>query len=186
MRPREQVMVLAAILAVAGVVDFIKRIHVPRAATSRASEIDMSALPERPLSLALARERLQSWFPAQAPGPELAPTDGQNEPGDSGGQIPDRAIIGGWRFVLRGVFDAGPPFAVLDVMASAGGPIEQHRVSAGDAIKGVRVQRISGRRVSLADGETVIQLALFIDPEDDSVAAKENPSVEDPSVKDNE
>jgi hypothetical protein len=88
-------------------------------------------------------------------------------------RIPDRADLGGWHFVLRGVFDAGPLFAVLDVMPSAGGEIEQHRLSAGELIKGVRVERISGRSVSLSDGENVTELALFIDPSDDIVPTNE-------------
>jgi hypothetical protein len=96
-----------------------------------------------------------------------------NESLVSGARVPDRADLGGWRFVLRGVFDAGPPFAVLDVMSSSGGEFEQHRLSLGEAIKGVRVERISGRSVSLSDGENVIQLALFIDPSDDMVPTNE-------------
>ena len=67
-------------------------------------------------------------------------------------------------FVLRGVFDAGPTFAVLDVMPISGGVVEQHRLSVGESIKGVRLEQISGRNISLSDGEKVIQLALFIDP----------------------
>jgi hypothetical protein len=35
------------------------------------------------------------------------------------------------------------------------------------------VERISGRSVSLSDGEKVIQLALFIDPGDDIVRTNE-------------
>lgn len=174
MKPREQVMVLAAILTLAAVVDFVQRVHVPRAATSRDSGIETAALPEPPLSLALARERLQSWFPAPTPGQQGPSTDAQPQPGNGGGQVPDRADLGGWRFVLRGVFDAGPPFAVLDVMSSTGGAIEQHRLSVGDTINGVRVERIEGRKVSLTDGENVIRLALFIDPEDDAAPVKEN------------
>lgn len=174
MTPRTQVISVAAVVALVGAVDFVQRIHVPRAAAVREPIIGMTALPDRPLSLASARERLQSWFPAQTTGQQELPADAQAEPGDSGGNIPDRADLGGSRFVLRGVFDAGPPFAVVDVMPSAGGEIEQHRLSAGDTIKGVRVERISGRRVSLSDGQTVIQLALFIDPEDDMTPAKEN------------
>ncbi len=67
--------------------------------------------------------------------------------------------------MLRGIFDAGPRFAVLDVMANAGGEIEQHRVSAGEAINGVRVERISDHGVTLSDSQKTIHLALFIDPE---------------------
>ena len=110
-----------------------------------------------------------SWLPAQTSGPQAASIEVANDSRDSAVRIPDRADLGGWRFVLRGVFDAGPPFAVLDVMSSAGGEIEQHRLSAGEVIKGVRVERISGRSVSLSDGENVTELALFIDPGDNIV-----------------
>ncbi|MDH3535784.1 MAG: hypothetical protein OER87_08560 [Gammaproteobacteria bacterium] len=173
MTPRTQVIILAAVLALAGAVDFVQRIHVPRSVATREARIGATELPERPLSLASARERLQSWFPAKAPEPEVTPTDVQDAAGESGATIPDRADLGGWRFILRGVFDAGPPFAVFDIVSSAGGAIEQHRLSAGDTIKGVRVQQISGRKVSLKDGDNVVELALFIDPEDDRVSAKE-------------
>lgn len=173
MTPRTQIIVVAAILALAGAVDFVKRVHVPRLPATRESNIDAPDLPSQPLPLASARQRLQSWFPAQTPGPEIAPTDDQNAPADSGGPIPDRADLGGWRFVLRGVFDAGPPFAVFDLMSIAGGEIEQHRLSVGEAIKGVRVERIAGRKVSLVYGENMVQLALFIDPEEDMISAKE-------------
>lgn len=173
MRPRQQLIVLGAILAVAAAVDFIQRIYVPRAATSRDAEIEMTSLPELPLSLALARERLQSWFPTQTSGQQGLLGDGQVQPDDSTVLIPDRADIGGWRFVLRGIFDAGPPFAVFDVMSKSGGAVEQHRLSAGEAIKGVRVEQIAGQRVSLSDGEKVIQLVLFIEPGNNLASADE-------------
>ena len=171
MTPRSQVVAVAAILVVAGIVDFVQRIHVPRSPATRASDVDMLAMPDEPLSLASARERLQSWFPAQQPDAQELLGDAQDQ-----GQVadtPDRADIGGWHFVLRGVFEAGQPFAVLDIRASAGGAPEQHRVSAGDSIKGVSVERITGHRVSLSDGTDVIELALFIDAEDEMAAAKE-------------
>lgn len=171
MTPRTQVFTVAAVLVLAGVVDFVQRVYVPRSPATRDSNIEALSLPDGPLPLASARERLQSWFPAQLPEP-------QDPESAAGGQlqstgVPDRADIGGWRFVLRGVFDAGPPFAVLDVQPSAGGMVEQHRLSAGDNIKGVTLKRIAGRRVSLSDGESVVELALFIDPGDEMAAAKE-------------
>ncbi len=173
MTPRNQVIVVAAILALAGAVDFVQRIHMPRSTATRGAGLESTALPDLPLSLASARQRLQSWLPTQTPGPQAASIEVANESRDSAVRIPDRADLGGWRFVLRGVFDAGPPFAVLDVMSSAGGEFEQHRVSAGDVIKGVRVERISGRSVSLSDGESVTELTLFIDPGDDIVPTNE-------------
>ncbi len=173
MTPRMQVIVVAAILALAGAVDFVQRIHMPRSLAIRGAGLEATALPDLPLSLASARQRLQSWFPTQTSGPQAASLEVANESRDSALRIPDRANLGGWRFVLRGVFDAGPPFAVLDVMPSAGGEIEQHRLSAGELIKGVRVERISGRSVSLSDGENLIQLALFIDPGDDIIPTNE-------------
>ncbi len=173
MTPRMQVIVIAAILGLAGAVDFVQRIHMPRSMAIRGAGMEATALPDLPLSLASARQRLQSWLPTQTSGPQAASIDVANESRDSAVRIPDRADLGGWHFVLRGVFDAGPPFAVLDVMSSAGGEIEQHRLSAGEAFKGVRVERISGRSVSLSDGESVTELALFIDPSDDIVPTNE-------------
>ncbi len=173
MTPRTQVIVVAAILALAGAVDFVQRIHMARSPAIRGAGMEATALPDLPLSLASARQRLQSWLPTQTSGPQAASIDVANESRDSAVRIPDRADLGGWHFVLRGVFDAGPPFVVFDVMPSAGGEIEQHRLSAGEAIKGVRVERISGRSVSLSDGERVTELALFIDPGDDIVPTNE-------------
>ena len=173
MTPRMQVIVVAAILALAGAVDFVQRIHMPRSTAIRGAGLEATALPDLPLSLASARQRLQSWLPTQTSGPQAASNEVANESRDSAVRVPDRANLGGWRFVLRGVFDAGPAFAVLDVMPSAGGEIEQHRLLAGELIKGVRVERISGRSVSLSDGENLIQLALFIDPGDDIVPTNE-------------
>jgi hypothetical protein len=50
-------------------------------------------------------------------------------------------------------------------MSTSGGKTEQHRLLAGDEIKGVSVERISGRSVYLSDGEIIKRLALFVEPE---------------------
>jgi len=168
---RHQLIALAAILVVAGAIDFAQRIYAPRSPATREQIIDNVALPDQPLSLASARQRLQSWFPVQSGGVPEQLGDTAIEPQDRGMRVPDRAVIGGWHFVLRGVFDAGPPFAVFEIRSADGSEVEQHRLLAGDEIKGVRVELISGRSVSLSDGEKVIQLALFIVPEDDTVLA---------------
>lgn len=172
MTPGAPVIAVAGILVLAGAIDFVQRIYVPRSPATRESNIEALAVPNQPLPLASARERLQSWLPTNAPEPQEAPVGGQNEPVDSS-RIPDRADIGGWRFILRGVFDAGPPFAVFDVKSSAGGEIEHHRVLAGEVIQGVRVERIAGHSVDLTDGDKMIHLALFIDPEDNMAPANE-------------
>lgn len=164
MTPRNQVIAVAAILSIVGIVDFVQRVHVPRAPTTRDSQIESAALPAVPLSLAMARQRLQSWFPAQTTGSMAQAAGAQNGSGNVDVSLPDRGDIGGWNFVLRGVFDAGPTFAVLDVMPTSGGAVEQHRLSVGEILKGVRLEQISGRNISLSDGEKVIQLLLFIDP----------------------
>lgn len=164
MTPRNQVIAVAAVLVAMGAVDFFQRVHVPRAPTTRDSQIGSPTLPAVPLSLAMARQRLQSWFPAQTTGLQSQGENSRADAAAAGASIPDRADIGGWNFVLRGVFDAGPTFAVLDVMPTSGGEIEQHRLSVGEDLKGVRLEQISGRNISLSDGEKVIQLALFIEP----------------------
>ncbi len=174
MTPRHQIIAVATILLLVGAVDFLQRVYVPRSPAARTTDTETPALPDPPLSLASAQERLQSWLATPAvTAAQSAPTDVVVKPGESDVRIPDRADIGGWRFVLRGVFDAGPPFAVFDVTSSANGEIEQYRLSAGEAIKGVRVEQISGRRVRLSDGEQVIHLALFVDPKDDVVPINE-------------
>jgi len=71
--PRMQVIVVAAILALAGAVDFVQRIHVPRSLAIRGAGMEATALPDLPLSLASARQRLQSWLPTQTSGPQASP-----------------------------------------------------------------------------------------------------------------
>ena len=164
MTARAQVILVAIVLLLVVVVDFVQRIHVPRSVASREANIEAVPLPEEPLSLASAQERLQSWFPASAPQPGGAPAQPASGPGIAGVTIPDRVELGGWRFVLRGIFDAGPPFAVFDVTSSSGGDGEQHRLSAGETLNGVRLEEISGHTVRLSDGKKSIRLALFIDP----------------------
>ncbi len=165
MSPRRQIIVVAAALALVGALDFFQRVYVPRSAAVRDADLNPAALPPPPLSLAAARQRLQDWFPTGAPASALLSEepDGVSE---LRAAVPDRGKLGGWRFVLRGVFDGGPPFAVLDVGPSAGGAVEPHRLSAGEVVNGVRVVDIHGSSVVLSDGENTIRLALFIDPAD--------------------
>jgi hypothetical protein len=172
--PRTQIIVVAAVLFLAGTIDFIQRTHVPRTPAERDSEIKAFVAPDQPLPLASARERLQSWLPTTSTESQGSLVDGQNQPPDSVVSIPDRADIDGWRFILLGVFDAGPPFAVLDVMSLADREVEQVRVSAGEEIKGVRVERISGHTVDLLNEEKVIHLALFIDAKDNTAPTDES------------
>ena len=173
MTARAEVILVAVVLLLIGAVDYVQRSHVPRSAASREAQIEVVPLPGEPMPLASAQERLQSWFPASAPQPGGAPAQPASGPGIAGVTIPDRAELGGWRFVLRGVFDAGPPFAVFDVMSSDGGDVEQHRLSAGETLNGVRLEEISGRMVSLSDGQKSIRLALFIDLNDGMIPADE-------------
>ena len=165
MTARNQVIMLAAVIALAGAVDFFQRVYVPRSPGTRESNIETPAIPSPPISLAQAQQRLQSWFPVEVPTPDSGAT-AADASDDASAALPDRGNIAGWRFTLRGVFDAGPVFAVLDVVSTSGGEIEQHRLSTGDTVKGVSVERRSGHSVFLTDGETMLQLALFVEPED--------------------
>ena len=168
MTARAQVILVAVVLLLVVVVDFVQRLHVPRSVASREATIEAVPLPKEPLSLASAQDRLQSWFPTAESTSSSQGAGAQPQPG--GGPdaaetaIPDRVELGGWRFVLRGIFDAGPPFAVFDVTSSSGGDGEQHRLSAGETLNGVRLEEISGHTVRLSDGKKSIRLALFIDP----------------------
>lgn len=174
MTPRTQSIVVAAILTLAGAVDFVQRIYMPRSPATRGAGIEATARADQPLSLASARQRLESWLPTQTSASQAALIEAANESRRSGAaRTPDRADVGGWLFVLRGVFDAGPPFAVFDVRPSAGGEVEQHRLSAGETVKGVRVERISGHSVSLTDGQNRTELSLFINARDYMIPANE-------------
>ena len=61
--PRMQVIVVAAILALAGAVDFVQRIHMPRSTAIRGAGMEATTLPDLPLSLASARQRLHELAP---------------------------------------------------------------------------------------------------------------------------
>jgi hypothetical protein len=175
MTVRAQVAAVLAVLGLAAIVDFASRVYVPRTGAERDARLDVAIVPGEMLSLAEARQRLQSWLPGQDASAAANPDDvasGVVENAD----LPDRGKLGGWVFVLRGVFDvdAGPPFAVLEVAPETGGAAERHEVIAGNDIKGVRVERIAGRRVSLSDGDESIRLALFLDPDNETDAANES------------
>lgn len=163
MSPRTPVIAVAAVLLLAFALDFLQRVHVPRSPATREAILESPTLPVAPLSLAAAKQRLQSWFPPPTSDALLPPSETMSAPTDSGSRGPDRGDLGGWRFVLRGVFEAGPPFAVLEVMPLAGGEVERHQVSEGQVVNGIRVDSVSGRSVSLSHGEDVIDLALFTD-----------------------
>jgi hypothetical protein len=60
-------MLVAIVLLLIAVADFVQRIYVPRSAASREAQIEAVPLPGEPIPLASAKERLQSWFPVEAP-----------------------------------------------------------------------------------------------------------------------
>ena len=172
MTSRNQVTAVVLVLGLIGVLDCVTRVYVPRSAAGRDMQFEVAAPRERPLSLAEARQRLQSWLPAEAP-PQDLPVVANNASDAAAVSLPDRGDLAGWRFILRGVFDAGTEFAVLDIMSTSGGETEQHRLLAGDEIKGVSVERISGHSVYLSDGETIMRLALFVEPEVNATPAED-------------
>ena len=112
MTKRAQVLLVAVLLLLIGVVDFVQRIYVPRSASLRETQIEGVPLPGEPMSLASAQERLQSWFPVETSTSDSEAMDANAASDDAAAALPDRGNIAGWRFILRGVFDAGPAFAV--------------------------------------------------------------------------
>lgn len=179
MTARNQVVAVVLVLGLAGLVDFVTRVYVPRAETERGLEPDVAIPPTETRSLAEARQRLQSWLPEQ----RTAATEGQagtpvGETGETNSNIelPDRGKLGGRLYVLRGIFETegGPPFAVLEVTPESGGQVERHDVLAGDDIGGVHVDLIDGRRIVLSKEGELIQLTLFLAPGAETVAADES------------
>ena len=112
--PRQHFIAAAAVLAIIGTVDFFGRVHVPRQPATRTMDAGNQGQLESPMPLAMARQRLQL-----APGAGTAGRRVRQMPRAAilSAPIPDRAVIGGWQSVLRGVFDAGPQFAVFDVVS---------------------------------------------------------------------
>lgn len=175
MTVRTQVIATITVLVLVGAVDFVARVHVPRSTAERDLQVDRSLAPDETLSLAEARQRLQSWLPDQAATTNANTAGNGQQAVIDAAALPDRGVLAGRLFVLRGIFDTedGDPFAVIEVAAEDGAAIERHDVLAGDEIDGVRVDRIDGRRVALSDGDKTIRLALFLDPGFESVTADE-------------
>jgi hypothetical protein len=164
---RAQILIAALALGALAVADFATRVYVPRSAVDRGpDEVDPVA-PALPVSPQLAFERLDRWLGVEAPPSGSNPAkEGSVPQAASEAAAPDQAEIGGRRFVLRGIFDAGEPFAVLDVLPEGGGPAEQHDLAIGEAVHGVRIEQIAGRMVTLSDGQAVARLVLFEDATD--------------------
>ena len=173
MTVRAQVSIVLAVLALIGIADFATRVHVPRDDAERAIELEPAESLDAPLSLAEARQRLQSWLPDQGMTVQANSASSAEPPDIDGADYPDRGELGGYVFLLRGIFDqdSGSPFAVMEVTPEAGGSTERREVVAGDSIHDVRVDRVAGRRVSLSTGDTAIELALFLAPEKETVVA---------------
>ena len=172
MTVRAQVTAVLVILALVGMLDFATRVYVPRDKAERNAQLQVTSAPKRTLSLAEARQRLQSWLPD--PGSavqQLSGSETQQGASDDGDRS-DRGELGSNIFVLRGVFDtpAEPTFAVVEVTPKAGGAARRYEANAGDTIEDVRVDQIAGRRVRLSDGDSTIELALFLGPERGTVA----------------
>ena len=176
MTSRNQVTAVVLVLVVVGVLDFFTRVYVPRSAAGRDMQFEVAAPPEPPLSLAEARQRLQSWLPDDRTAEAASnASDGANGASDDG-ELPDRGRLAGRLYVLRGIFetDGGRQFAVLEVMPEAGGAVQQHKVLAGDSIGRIRVDLIAGRRIRLSGEGEVIELSLFLDAGIETVAVDEN------------
>jgi hypothetical protein len=162
MTPRGQVVTLCGVAVITGLLQFFTRVHVPRDPGERDFAAELQLASVEPVSLATAREHLQTWFPesAAADGPGAAEMGvlPELEPGG----LPDRGELGGLRFLLRGVFDSGEPFAVFEVTPRAGGATERVMMSAGNTIQGIRLDSVGGRQAVLTDGQNTIRLALFL------------------------
>ena len=173
MTVRAQVAAVLAVLGLVGVVDFAKRVYVPRDDAERTTELKPAQPLDAPLSLAEARQRLQSWLPDQGMAAQASSGSNAEQADTNGANYPDRGELGGYVFLLRGIFDqdSGLPFAVMEVTPKTGGSTERREVVAGDSIHDVRVDRVAGRRVSLSTGNTAIELALFLAPEKETVVA---------------
>ncbi len=168
MTVRAQLTAVIVVLALVGLADFAKRVYVPRSPSDRTADLELATGPARGLSLAEARQRLESWLPDDTAAVSASAEAGAGDVGDR----TDRGRLGGQLFVLRGIFntESGPPFAVFAVTDDGGSVPERFDAVEGDTIRNVQVDRISGRRVYLTTGNEELVLSLFLDSASKTVA----------------
>ena len=137
---------LAVVLLLVALVDFTRRIHVPRDVQPRDADSFMPVDLAPPVTAAAVASDLATWLPGLAPVVAGAGPAADTE----------------WALTLLAVFvERGSPFAVVRATPAAGGAARVQRIAEGDAVFGYRVARIEPQRVQLEGPDGPQDLLIF-------------------------
>ena len=137
---------LVVALALLMLVDFTRRIYVPRDMQPRGADSFVPAEVASPVTAAQVTRDLGGWLPGLRPVAEGA--------GD--------AASTDWSLTLLAVFsERGAPFAVIRATPAAGGTARVQRIAAGDEVYGLKVTQIQPQLVRLEGQGGVQELQIF-------------------------
>lgn len=137
-------LVMAVVLL--ALVDFTRRIYVPRDVQARGADSFVPADVAPPVSAAQVTKDLGAWLPGLRP---VAEGSGAAAPTD-------------WSLILLAVFsERGAPFAVIRATPAAGGTAKVQRIVEGDEVYGFKVAQIQAQRVRLEGQQGVQELQIF-------------------------
>jgi hypothetical protein len=137
---------LAVALVLLAVVDFTRRVHVPRDVQARDASSFVPADVAPPVTAATVSKDLATWLPGLTPVAEGAGT----------------AAATDWALTLLGVFsERGAPFAVIRATPAAGGAARVQRIAEGDEVYGFKVAQIEPQRVQLEGAGGAQELQIF-------------------------
>ena len=139
-------LLLVVALVLAALVDFTRRVHVPRDVQPRDAASFVPADVAPPVTAAVVRRDLAAWLPGLTPvaegGGAAAETD--------------------WSLTLLAVFsERGAPFAVIRATPAAGGAARVQRIAEGDEAYGFKVLQIEPQRVRLEGADGTQELQIF-------------------------
>jgi len=137
-------LVVAVVLL--ALVDFTRRIYVPRDVQPRGADSFVPADVSPPVSAATVTKDLGTWLPGLRP---VAEGSGAAAPTD-------------WSLTLLAVFsERGTPFAVIRATPAAGGTAKVQRIVEGDEVYGFKVAQIQPQRVRLEGQHGAQDLQIF-------------------------
>jgi len=137
-------LVVAVVLL--ALVDFTRRIYVPRDVQPRGADSFVPADVSPPVSAAAVTRDLGTWLPGLRP---VAEGSGAAAPTD-------------WSLTLLAVFsERGTPFAVIRATPAAGGTAKVQRIVEGDEVYGFKVAQIQPQRVRLEGQHGAQDLQIF-------------------------
>jgi hypothetical protein len=137
-------LVVAVVLL--ALVDFTRRIYVPRDVQPRGADSFVPADVAPPVSAATVTRDLGTWLPGLQP---VAGGSGAAAPTD-------------WSLTLLAVFsERGAPFAVIRATPAVGGTAKVQRIAEGDEVYGFKVAQIQPQLVRLEKQDGVQELQIF-------------------------